>query len=143
MAGRDKEKVAARTEWKAVVGRLSGQPILFEQDPKRRRKSDRTTYVGRLDDGDVTETVEVVVMSDPLETGVITVTDEEFGDYMITFDVVSRGIRMSVNSAVHQPPMTVIPAEGAAVFEQLAYSAAEAAGEPFEFIAQTGSPALR
>ncbi len=72
-------------------------------------------------------------MSDPLENGVVTITDEDFGDYMITFDVTQHGIRMSINSSVHAPQVSTLPLDGSLVFEQLALAAAEAAGEPFRF----------
>ncbi|MBY3433096.1 hypothetical protein HFN89_02735 [Rhizobium laguerreae] len=133
MSKRDKQKVAARTNWRAIVDRLSSGSLSFAQDENRRRRADRTTYVSRLNDGEVTETVELAVMHDSLENGVVTITDEEFGDYMITFDITAKGIRMSINSSVHFPPPSIIPEEGAVVFEQLALAAAEAAGRPFEF----------
>jgi hypothetical protein len=134
MSGRDKAKVLARTDWRAVVQRLTSGNLSFSQEEGRRRRADRTTYVARFDDGDVKETIELVVMSDALENGVLTITDEDFGDYMITFDIAQQGIRMSINSSVHAPPVSILPLEGALVFEQLALAAAEAAGEPFQFI---------
>lgn len=141
MSGRDKAKVVARTDWQAIVKRLSSGDLLFAQDENRRRRADRTTYVSRLDDGEVT--VELVVMHTSRETGVVTITDEDFGDYMVTFDMTERGTRMSINSSVHSPPMTIIPEEGAVVFEKLALAAAEAAGEPFQFSASTATTYAR
>lgn len=143
MSGRDKAKVVARTDWQAIVKRLSSGDLLFAQDENRRRRADRTTYVSRLDDGEVKETVELVVMHTSRETGVVTITDEDFGDYMVTFDMTERGTRMSINSSVHSPPMTIIPEEGAVVFEKLALAAAEAAGEPFQFSASTATTYAR
>lgn len=133
MGNRDIAKVTARTDWQAIADRLSSGSLSFAQYENRRRRTDRMTYVARLNDGEVSETVELVVMKQSLETGVVTITDEEFGDYMITFDITSRGVRMSINSSVYFPPMSIVPEEGAVVFEQLALAGAEAAGEPFEF----------
>lgn len=133
MNGRNKDKIVARTDWRAVVKRLSSGSLSFAQAEGRRRRADRITYLARFDDGDVNETVELVVMSDPLENGVVTITDEDFGDYMITFDVTQHGIRMSINSSVYAPPVSTLPLDGSLVFEQLALAAAEAAGEPFRF----------
>lgn len=139
MSGRDKAKVAARTDWRAVVERLSSGDLSFAQDESRRRRIDRTTYVARLDDGEVNETVELVVIHGSLENGVLTITDEDFGDYMVTFDITEHGLRMSINSTVHSPPMTIIPEEGAIVFRQLSLAAAESAGEPFQFSASAAT----
>jgi hypothetical protein len=52
---------------------------------------------------------------------------------LITFDITDKGVRMSINSSVHFPPNSIIPEEGAAVFEQLAIAVAAAAGDPFGF----------
>jgi len=136
MRRRDKAKVADRTDWRAVVARLCARDLLFARDEQRRR-ADRTTYVSHLDDGEVKETVELVVTHGSLENGVVTVTDEDFGDYMITFDITERGVRMSVNSSVHSPPISIIPEGGAEVLEQLATAAEQAAGEPFHFPASS------
>ena len=133
MSGRNKANVVMRTNWKAVVQRLSSGNLSFEQEERGRHRAGRTTYVARFDDGIVKETVELVVMSDALENGVVTITDEHFGDYMITFDIAQQGIRMSINSSVYAPPVSVLPLDGALVFEQLALAAAEAAGQPFQF----------
>lgn len=143
MSGRDKAKVMARTDWQAIIARLSAGELSFAQDENRRRRSDRVTYLARMNDGDVTETVEITVMSDSLENGVVTITDEDFGDYMVTFDVTSKGIRMSVNSSVHFPPTSIVPDDGAVVLEQIAMAAAEAAGEPFEFSAAPSAAPTR
>lgn len=142
MGKRDIAKVTARTDWRDIVDRLSSGTMTFAQDENRRRRTDRTTYVSRLNDGEVAETVELVVMKDSLETGVVTITDEEFGDYMVTFDITSRGIRMSINSSVYFPPSSIVPEDGAIVFEQLAMAAAEASGQPFEFTSSL-SPSIR
>lgn len=143
MSGRDKAKVMARTDWQAIVARLSSGGISFAQEETLRRRTDRTTYVARIDDGEVAESVEITVMRDSLENGVVTITDEEFGDYMVTFDVTDRGIRMSVNSSVHFPPTSIVPPEGAVLLEQLAMAASEAAGVPFEFSATSSVPSRR
>jgi hypothetical protein len=68
-------------------------------------------------------------MNDSLENGVVTITDEDFGDYMITLDIIAQGVRISINSSVYFPPPSIIPKEASVVFEQLALAAA--AGEPF------------
>lgn len=142
MRERNSEFVERRTGWQAVVERLSSNDLEFSQDEARRRRADRVTYVAYLDDGEVVETVEIMVMTNAMENGVVTVTDDDFGDYMVTFDISSQGVRMSVNSTVHQPPMSVVPDAGASVVEQMAMSAAEAGGHPFVFTAHT-APGLR
>jgi hypothetical protein len=143
MSGRDKTKVAARTNWQAIVDRLSSGDLSFAQDENRRRRADRITYVSRLGDGEVKETVELVVMHSSRETGVVTITDEDFGDYMITFDMIEPGVRMSINSSVHSPPMAIIPERGVVVFKHLALAATEAAGEPFQFLLSTAAAYAR